>query len=290
MAKFSPNVADPELRRVIRALSGDLETLTKTVTAQAGQIRQLQARPVSQNTTVVRQAASGGSAPSPGQLTSDVLGALLPFSDPAPNLELLVPPGTIIAYGGSATPDGWLYCNGSSYAVSEYPDLHAAVGYTWGGAGASFNVPNLVDRYLQGASVGEALGSTFGATDHEINLEHKHEEGTLETLTSGAHTHSVSGTAAADGSHSHGSATGSPSSTTEVQSGTGVTVASDTHTHNIAADGTHGHSVTGTAAFAGGHTHTIDGETDINVYTDVSVTDPVDIRPRSAAVRFLIKT
>lgn len=43
----------------------------------------------------------------------------------------------------STIPDGWLPCNGSSKTTANYPDLFAVIGYTFGGSGANFSMPNL---------------------------------------------------------------------------------------------------------------------------------------------------
>ena len=289
MAGFSPNVADPELRRIIRALDGEVKKLGQRLTDQDALIRRLQSQPA-QQTTVVQRVSGGASPTIPGQGPDDILGALLPVNDP-PSVGDSLPPGAIIPFGGTSTPDGWLYCDGTSYATADYPDLFAEIGYTWGGAGANFNVPDFRDRYLQGVSADEALGDTFGATDHEINFEHTHDNDTLEADSGGAHTHTVSGTTSSDGAHDHTGTTGLPSTTVNAQTPVApVTVASDTHTHAISSDGSHTHTVSGTAASNGAHTHTISGATDVNEYTTGGMTDPVDIRPQSAAVRFLIKT
>ena len=42
----------------------------------------------------------------------------------------------------TTTPTGWLLENGASYATATHPALFAVIGYTYGGAGANFNVPN----------------------------------------------------------------------------------------------------------------------------------------------------
>ena len=44
---------------------------------------------------------------------------------------------------GSTLPSGWLWCDGSSYSTTAYPTLFAAIGYTYGGGGGSFNVPDM---------------------------------------------------------------------------------------------------------------------------------------------------
>ena len=255
----TPHVADREQRAFNSAVKQRVESQESVIAQLQAQIRQLQTRPVSQNTTVVRQSSGGGSTTAPGQLSDDIFGALLPVSDLNAGQAAALPPGSVIAFAGGGAIDGFLDCDGSSVLATEYPDLFAAIGYTWGGAGANFNLPDFTDRYLQGVSADESLGDTFGAVDHEINFEHTHAEGTLEAAGQ-----SVTGS------------TGIPDATTEVQSGTGAIVASATHTHSVTATG---------AASA------VTGDTDVNVYTDApAVQDPVDIRPQSAAVRWLIKT
>lgn len=51
--------------------------------------------------------------------------------------------GLLSMFAGSLAPTGWLFCDGSSYATATYPDLFAVIGYTYGGAGSNFNVPDM---------------------------------------------------------------------------------------------------------------------------------------------------
>lgn len=73
--------------------------------------------------------------------------------------------GKIDLYAGTAPPAGHLLCDGRSVLVKDYPYLHAVIGYTYGGSGASFNVPNLVDRFPVGAG-SKALGTSGGSPTH----------------------------------------------------------------------------------------------------------------------------
>lgn len=80
-------------------------------------------------------------------------------------------------------PPSKLLCDGSSKLVADYPYLFAVIGYTFGGAGASFNVPNLTDRFPIGSGT-KALGTSGGAATkvltaanlpphaHTINHDH----------------------------------------------------------------------------------------------------------------------
>ncbi|CUU82998.1 Phage Tail Collar Domain [Campylobacter hyointestinalis] len=62
----------------------------------------------------------------------------------------------------SVTPSGFLVCDGRSLAKSEYAELFNVIGYTYGGSGESFNIPNFADgkffRSVGGnaAPIGEA--------------------------------------------------------------------------------------------------------------------------------------
>jgi len=116
-----------------------------------------------------------------------------------------VPVGTIVAFAGDATnvPEGWLLCNGAPKSTTEYKQLYDVIGYTWGGSGSSFNLPDLRGRFLRGvddrdpAAGGlDADGArTVGTYQAEAFLAHKH---TGNTDTDGAHNHNNHETARAD--------------------------------------------------------------------------------------------
>ena len=55
------------------------------------------------------------------------------------------PLGTVLSFAGQTRPNGYLLCDGASYKVTDYPDLYAVIGNTYGGDSTNFNVPNLVD-------------------------------------------------------------------------------------------------------------------------------------------------
>ena len=62
------------------------------------------------------------------------------------------PLGTVLSFAGQARPNGYLLCDGASYKVTDYPDLYAVIGNTYGGDSTNFNVPNLVDASQSPAS------------------------------------------------------------------------------------------------------------------------------------------
>jgi microcystin-dependent protein len=72
--------------------------------------------------------------------------------------DALCPPGTIIAFGGTNIPSGWLLCDGKAVASGNYPRLFAAVGRNWGsgiaGTAQDFNLPDFRGYFLRGVSGG----------------------------------------------------------------------------------------------------------------------------------------
>jgi hypothetical protein len=66
-------------------------------------------------------------------------------------------------------PPTKLLCDGSSKAIASYPYLFAVIGYTYGGSGANFNVPNLVDRLPIGAGT-KALGTIGGGPTKTLTV------------------------------------------------------------------------------------------------------------------------
>jgi len=99
--------------------------------------------------------------------------------------------GMLVCWAGAAgsVPAGWLLCDGASVATATYPDLHTAIGYVYGGAGANFNLPDLVDRFVRGQSTQTA--ATGGADSL-----------TLSTAQMPTHTHTAS-SSVTDGGHTH---------------------------------------------------------------------------------------
>lgn len=67
-----------------------------------------------------------------------------------------------------ATIPGWLICAGGSFATATYAALFALYGYTFGGGGANFNVPDARDRTLVGAGTSFALHAMGGEVTHVL--------------------------------------------------------------------------------------------------------------------------
>ena len=62
----------------------------------------------------------------------------------------------------------WLYCDGRTLSITGYPTLFAVLGYFYGGSGASFNIPDLRERVVAGASSSEPINKKEGAKTHTL--------------------------------------------------------------------------------------------------------------------------
>lgn len=128
-------------------------------------------------------------------------------------------PGEIRIFAGSTPPVGWALCDGASFSTTANAALFAVIGYTYGGAGANFNVPDLRGRFPLGkaaAGTGSTLGATGGAIDHNhAGPSHSH------TI---AHTHQIDPPA---------TNTGAPSGAVTPLNLILGTAATSTHTHSV---------------------------------------------------------
>ena len=147
------------------------------------------------------------------------------FGDPVdPNdavrkgfLDLLMPVGVILPYGGSAVPGGlWAIANGADLSTTVYPDLFNAFQYRFGGAGSTFKLPNFAGRMPVGQNttdtafdvIGEVGGSkdaTLPTHVHDIghghaanfsgnqNQDHQHvlTDGIAILDPAGSHSHTI---------------------------------------------------------------------------------------------------
>lgn len=67
--------------------------------------------------------------------------------------------GKVEIFAFNDVDPAWIDCDGRALNVVDEPALFAAIGYTWGGAGAVFNVPNMVDDFVRGAGPGRPVGT-----------------------------------------------------------------------------------------------------------------------------------
>jgi microcystin-dependent protein len=116
--------------------------------------------------------------------------------------------GDVKMFAGPTAPTNWLICDGRSLDTTTYAKLFAVLQYTWGGSGANFNIPNLVNKFPLGAGpnplgtmAGGGATGTFAYTISTANLPlHTH------PITQVAHGHTASQPAHVhpDPGHTHG--------------------------------------------------------------------------------------
>mgnify|MGYP001257158522 FL=1 len=164
----------------------------------------------------------------------------------------IVPSGTIVAFGNTTAPTGWLACNDAAVSRSTYARLFAVVGTSFGTGDGSgnFNVPDLRDRVPLG----------YG-TNHT----------SMGAITSAAAASAVMASATKSGVTTATNTTGSTTQSVSTNTGTFATSAKDSST---------GTAVTGVNTSA--HTHSIPSLT-VNDFT-VNTTLP------SQVVQYIIKT
>ena len=157
------------------------------------------------------------------------------------------PVGTILPYGGAASPTGWLLCEGQEVLRSDYPELFSVIGTSFGaGDGATtFNLPDMRDRAAMGATTGHVLG----AVEEDSMKSHTH------TMT---HTHSFTpaGTVSA---HAHG-LNNHTHSFTPAGTVSAHTHGLNNHTHSFTPAGTvsaHKHALSNTDSATNAADHTI---------------------------------
>ena len=84
--------------------------------------------------------------------------------------------GQVIEMRTQTCPAGTLPEDGTSYLATSYVALFNAIGYTWGGSGANFNVPNAGGQFNRGWETGQAVdsGRAFGTTQLDEMQTHTH--------------------------------------------------------------------------------------------------------------------
>lgn len=151
-----------------------------------------------------------------------------------------------------ANDPNWMLLNGASLATATYPLLFALIGYTYGGSGANFNLPNLTEGRMpitKGLTNFTSLAATGGEINHTLTSAemYNHVHGDTLAFSASSHGHSASATMTSDDSHTHtmtnaitGNPTGpnagigvSPFSTSVADNPTGATSggASALHSH-----------------------------------------------------------
>jgi microcystin-dependent protein len=174
---------------------------------------------------------------------------------------------------------GWMNCDGRLVSTEDYPLLFRVIGYSFGGSGDQFRLPDMRSRVPgaidQGSEAGlsnRVLGEAVGKETHTLIIAEmpSHNHGTDAsnnvvgnglTGVSGEHIHT--GIADASGVHTHtgttdptGSAPESETTAAGVYTGP-VVAGSGTHTHTFTTNPSGLHQHTLTIDPSGNHQHTI---------------------------------
>jgi microcystin-dependent protein len=151
--------------------------------------------------------------------------------------------GIVVPWGSAIIPSGFLECNGASVSTSTYAALFAVIGYTYGGSGASFNLPDLTDRTVVNKSNTKSLAQTGGANTVTPtgNISGSTGSTTLTTNTIPSHSHSVpvynpGGAAYYCGLIVGGGCGGVTRSNTAYSTGSNSTGGGQSHDHTLSAN------------------------------------------------------
>lgn len=118
-----------------------------------------------------------------------------------PYLPILT--GMGFEWWGATAPTGYLLAFGQSLSTTTYAALFAIMGYTYGGSGANFNMPDKRGRVSAGVDAmgGSAAGNL---TSYALGTTGGNQAVTLTVTQIPAHTHSFSGTTGNDSpDHTH---------------------------------------------------------------------------------------
>ncbi|MDL6635747.1 phage tail protein, partial [Escherichia coli] len=190
--------------------------------------------------------------------------------------EQFYPPGAPIPWPSDTVPSGYALMQGQAFDKSAYPKLAAAYpsgvipdmrGWTIKGKPASGRA---VLSQEQDGIKSHTHSASASSTDLGTKTTSSFDYGTKSTNNTGAHTHSLSGSTNAAGNHSHRDGrrfnpsvfkdtyqygyTSSGQNTWGVQGSVGISTG---WLANTSTDGNHSHSLSGTAASAGAHAHTV---------------------------------
>lgn len=135
-------------------------------------------------------------------------------------VDALLPIGVMMMWGSGNAPAGrWRLCDGSSLQAAAFPVLFGVLGYSYGGSGGTFKLPDLRHRVPIGVDTADTRFSTVGKVggsyeasllehDHTITHDHgqfnsgnqsanhthkiTHDHGSFATGGGGAHSHAGS--------------------------------------------------------------------------------------------------
>lgn len=225
----------------------------------------------------------------------------------ARNIGPHLPIGAVVAWPSKGSlPSGFIEANGQSLLTTDYPALFAAYGYTHGGSGSSFQVPNLNNFSLKGTTNVDLVGTTLGSdtttlsvanlpahshglnnhthslSNHTHTMVHDH-GGSTQTDLGGAHTHQyVDSKTSQSTAYSGDNTVASPGNRGRLAN-TVTTAAASPETHR------HTFSFAAETGSTGTPSNNTSGAPSVATTTEIGSTSPFSNVPASAYVRWIIR-
>jgi microcystin-dependent protein len=117
-----------------------------------------------------------------------------------------VPIGTVSSFPMATCPAGWVEANGASVSTATYANLYTQIGYTYGGSGASFTLPDYRGQFLRGWANGSTVDPDRAARTNRGDGTTGDVVGSKQAGATASHLHAVdppSTASSSDGNHTH---------------------------------------------------------------------------------------
>lgn len=111
----------------------------------------------------------------------------------------LEPVGSIKVWPTNSPPTGWFACDGFAVSRTDWPDLFAVIGTSWGvGDGSTtFNIPNLQGATIVHRGGWMPFGGSQGETSHQLTIDEMpshHHTGSTDPVGDHSHSYTVAAT------------------------------------------------------------------------------------------------
>lgn len=183
-----------------------------------------------------------------------------------------MPIGSMVMYPTATTPSPkWELCEGQTLATALYPDLFSSIGYSFGGAGAFFSLPDLRSKFIAGYDA-------IAAPEYQIIGQGGGQDSvTLTSAESGivGHTHTATTTGVIGGSKAK-LTTATDNGITPADDGR-IRIAADS---NLMLDDERQQST---------HTHSFSGSTSVNAVGSSDASQAHENRPSFVVFPWIIK-